>query len=138
MIFLDLFITFFYFEWIISNVSMIYMDITLSPNDYNARKGVMKILLNGLPSLLINFKTSNKQCLVFFFVFWSVVWVQNSHKRVVKINNYNFYRTTKLPGIPKRFYKLFDKSVLAINVLKSRKKNVTLHLGCIVMLEKEL
>ena len=42
------------------------MDITLSPNDYNARKGVMKILLNGLPSLLINFKTSNKQCLVFF------------------------------------------------------------------------
>ena len=43
------------------------MDITLSPNDYNARKGVMKILLNGLPSLLINFKTSNKQCLVFFF-----------------------------------------------------------------------
>ena len=48
---------------------MIYMDITLSPNDYNARKGVMKILLNGLPSLLINFKTSNKQCLVFFFCF---------------------------------------------------------------------
>ena len=44
------------------------MDITLSPNDYNARKGVMKILLNGLLSLLINFKTSNKQCLVFFFL----------------------------------------------------------------------
>ena len=43
---------------------MIYIDITLSPNDYNARKGVIKILLNGLPSLLINFKTSNKQCLV--------------------------------------------------------------------------
>ena len=49
---------------------MIYMEITLNPNDYNARKGVMKILLNGLTSLLINFKTSNKQCLVFFFLFF--------------------------------------------------------------------
>ena len=43
------------------------MDITLSPNDYNARKGVMKILLNGLSSLLINFKTSKTY--VFFFCF---------------------------------------------------------------------
>ena len=70
---------------------MIYIDITLSLNDYNARKGVIKILLNGLPSLLINFKNSNKQCLVFCFGFLKRRVVQNSHKRVLKKNNYNFY-----------------------------------------------
>lgn len=53
---------------------MIYMDITLSPTDYNARKEVMKILINGLPRLLINYKTSNKRCLtlcIYFVCFLS-------------------------------------------------------------------
>ena len=48
---------------------MIYMDITLSPTDYNARKEVMKILINGLPRLLLNYKTSNKRCLTLCIYF---------------------------------------------------------------------
>ena len=44
-------------------------NVFLSLNDYNARKRVMKILINGLFRSSMNYKTSNKRCLTLFIFF---------------------------------------------------------------------
>ena len=72
-------------------------NVTLRLNDYNAHKRVMKILINGLFRLSINYKTSTKRCLTLcIFLPLNIL---------------------KFVCVPKLFYKLFDKFVLVTNVL---------------------
>ena len=72
-------------------------NVFLSLNDYNARKRVMKILINGLFRSSMHHKTSNKRCLTLFIFFPLHI--------------------LKLVCVPKLFSKLSDKSILMTNVL---------------------